>query len=344
MLKLKLDALLLTVEEELRASLDLARFEHVDGLRTRLEDMLEEAAEERAEIAMAHVKGLAELARERTKGLAEVAEERANLAREIVAMQNQQKEQQGCVVLDIGGFRYTTSVQTVRRIPGTFSDAFFSGRNTMDPSEDGSIFIDRDGEHFGHVLEYVRDDVMSLAKRDTSELDVGMLQRLKQEVDFYCIDVVEMQDVAYVVVGNNPKPDDFTVASVERFAAVSGLWRGAAPMSSERFDYGLCELANELYLTGGNDDDCNSLATVERYDPVLDSWSAVPPMPGPRSGHCACGIGDVLYVLGGSRDIDVTLTSVLKSTDLRRSGARWRPCLLRSISQGHVCWQAAFTC
>jgi hypothetical protein len=175
-------------------------------------------------------------------------------------------EQQGRVVLDIGGFRYTTSVQTLRRIPGTFFDAFFSGRHTMDRSEDGSVFIDCDGEHFGQVLEYMRDDVLSLTKRDTSELDVGMLQRLKQEFEFYCIDVVEMQDVAYVVGGNNPKADNFTLASVERFDAVSGLWCGAAPMSTERFDFGLCELADELYVTGGNDNGCNSLATVERYE------------------------------------------------------------------------------
>jgi hypothetical protein len=89
--------------------------------------------------------GLAELARERTKGIAGVAEERADLHWEIAAMQKQQEAQQGRVVLDIGRYRYTTSVQTLRRLPSTFFDAYFSGRYTLDRSEDGSIFIDRDG-------------------------------------------------------------------------------------------------------------------------------------------------------------------------------------------------------
>jgi hypothetical protein len=90
-------------------------------------------------------------------------------------MQKQQEEEQGRIVLDIGGVRYTTSVQTLRRIPGTFFDAYFSGRHTMHRREDGSIFIDRDGEHFGQVLGYLRDGIESLAERETSELDVGML-------------------------------------------------------------------------------------------------------------------------------------------------------------------------
>jgi hypothetical protein len=296
---LKLNALMLNMDAigELRekvdhalTELDLALDDNVYELRTELEEIVEEVAEERAN-------GLAEVARERAKGLAEDAKVRAALARDLAAMQKQQEEQQSRIVLDIGGFRYTTSVQTLRRIPGTFFDAYFSGRYTMDRREDGSVFIDRDGEHFGQVLEYMRDGIESLAERETSALDVGMLQRLKQEFDFYCIDVVEEHDVAYVIGGfSKPKT---TLASGERFDDVSGEWRGVAPMSSERFDFGLCELADELYAIGGNNRYGLSLATVERYDPALDAWSAVPPMPEPRSGHCACGIGDVLYVLGG---------------------------------------------
>jgi hypothetical protein len=99
-------------------------------------------------------------------------------------MQKQQEAQQGRVVLDIGGYRYTTSVQTLRRLPGTFFDAYFSGRYTMDRSEDGSIFSDRDGKHFGQVLEYLRDGMVSVAEQDLSELDMGELRWLKREFGF----------------------------------------------------------------------------------------------------------------------------------------------------------------
>jgi hypothetical protein len=150
------DALLRKLKVELQARCDAA----LASARTQLEG------------------GLAEIARERTKGLADVAKEKTDLLREIAAMQKQQEAQQGRVVLDIGGYRYTTSVQTLRRLPGTFFDAYFSGRYTMDRSDDGSIFIDRDGKHFGQVLEYLRDGVVSVAERDAAELDVGELRWL----------------------------------------------------------------------------------------------------------------------------------------------------------------------
>jgi hypothetical protein len=54
-------------------------------------------------------------------------------------------------------------VQTLRRVPHTFFDAYFSGRYAQDVCDDGSIFVDRDGEYFGHVLEYMRDGVVSVA-------------------------------------------------------------------------------------------------------------------------------------------------------------------------------------
>jgi hypothetical protein len=39
----------------------------------------------------------------------------------------------------------------MRRIPQTFFDAYFSGLYAQDVFRDGSIFLDRDGEHFGHI-------------------------------------------------------------------------------------------------------------------------------------------------------------------------------------------------
>jgi hypothetical protein len=52
----------------------------------------------------------------------------------------------------------------MRRVPYTFFDAYFSGRYAQDVCDDGSIFVDRDGERFVHVLEYMRDGVVSVAE------------------------------------------------------------------------------------------------------------------------------------------------------------------------------------
>jgi hypothetical protein len=189
-------------------------------------------------------------------------------------------------------------VQTLRRLPHTFFDAYFSGRYAMDRCEDGSIFIDRDGEHFGQVLEYLRDGVLSVAEQDAADLDVSVLRWLKREMGFYCIELMaDPQEVALAVGGYD---NNYTeLASVERYDIASGAWRDAAPMFLARSAFGLCELNSEIYLTGGWDAGGVWLATVARYDPSLDTWSAAPAMPYNRFAHCACAVGDAMYVLGG---------------------------------------------
>jgi hypothetical protein len=202
-------------------------------------------------------------------------------------------------VLDIGGYCYTTSVQTLRRLPGTFFDAYFSGRYTMDRSEDGSIFIDRDGKHFGQVLEYLRSGVVSAAEKDASELDIGELRWLKREFGFYCIELsADPQEVAFVVGGATV--GGALLSSLERYDASSGMWREAAPMATARAYFGLCGLSGgEFYVIGGVDVNDEPLASVERYDPDLDTWSAAPSLPRPRYAHCTCAVGDAVYILGG---------------------------------------------
>jgi N-acetylneuraminic acid mutarotase len=290
------DVLLRKLEEDLRGDLERTVTGFVATTRTQLEN------------------ALADVDRERASGLAEVAKERADLQREMLAMQKQQEAQQGRIVLDVGGYRYTTSVETLRRIPGTFFDAYFSGRYAMDRSEDGSIFIDRDGEHFGQVLEYLRDGKVPAVDRDAAELDVGMLRWLKREFGFYSVDVfAEPQEVAFAVGGvdNNNKE----LSSVERYDAASGEWREAAEMTTARYSFGLCALGGDLYVTGGWGAGDVSLASVERYDPGLDTWSGAPAMPRARRSHCACSVGNAMYVLGGIEEINEeyrTVSSVLK--------------------------------
>jgi hypothetical protein len=299
------DALLHKLEGDLRAGCDAALI----LARAQLEGGLADLARERA-------KGLAEVNEERAKGLAEVTKEKADLHREIAAMQKQQEAQQGRVVLDIGGYRYTTSVQSLRRLPGTFFDAYFSGRYIMDRSEDGSIFIDRDGKHFGQVLEYLRDGVVSVAERDASELDVSELRWLKREFGFYCIELdADPQQVAFAVGGVGVGSTRLT--SMERYDVANGAWREVAHFATARSEFGLCMLSDgNLYATGGVTSEEARLASVERYDSSLDIWSVTASLPRPRYAHCACAVGNAMYVLGGiernERVGDETVKSVLK--------------------------------
>jgi hypothetical protein len=103
-----------------------------------------------------------------------------------MSMQKHKMAQEGRVELNIGGYHFQTSVQTLRRVPHTFFDAYFSGRFAQDVSNDGSIFVDRDGEHFGHILAYMRDGTVSVAE-PSARPSVSLLRALKCEFGFYCI-------------------------------------------------------------------------------------------------------------------------------------------------------------
>lgn len=82
---------------------------------------------------------------------------------------------QGKVILDIGGDKFTTSVETLTREKDTFFTALFSRQWELerDP-KDESIFIDRDGKLFAHILGYLRTDTISS--------DVMTTETLRQKV------------------------------------------------------------------------------------------------------------------------------------------------------------------
>ncbi|EPS66885.1 hypothetical protein M569_07890 [Genlisea aurea] len=77
------------------------------------------------------------------------------------------------VRLNIGGKKFCTTVDTLtQREPDSMLAAMFSGRHTLyQDSEKGYVFIDRDGKHFRHILNWFRDGtVPSLEEPQISEL------------------------------------------------------------------------------------------------------------------------------------------------------------------------------
>jgi N-acetylneuraminic acid mutarotase len=297
------EATLEAMRREMRPLLETA----MEGVLTKVRGVLEEAEQQRtqglAEVAEERAKGLAEVAEERDKGLVEVDARRAELHREIAAMQMHQAAHEGRVELNIGGYRFETSVQTLRRVPHTFFDAYFSGRYAQDVCADGSIFVDRDGEHFGHILEYMRDGVISVAEPGARP-SIPLLRALKREFGFYCIELCAEQPMqtyqpeVVLVMGGYRTGN--ALASMERYDSSSGQWSVAAAMSTTRDMFGACMLAGELYVTGGfSDDPRGSLSSVEKYTPSSDTWSAVAPLPSTRHYYAAVAVGSAIYVLGG---------------------------------------------
>ena len=90
------------------------------------------------------------------------------------------------VNLNIGGQHFTTTRQTLTKDPNSYFAAMFSGRFSLKRSEDGAIQtieIDRDGKHFRHILNYLRDGKLSLPEEATCT----DLEEIETEATYYQI-------------------------------------------------------------------------------------------------------------------------------------------------------------
>ncbi|CAF1358490.1 unnamed protein product [Adineta steineri] len=90
----------------------------------------------------------------------------------------------GKITLDVGSVKHTTSVDTLTREKDTFFAALFSRRWELErDSNDNSIFIDRNGELFKHILEYLRTNKIPIDIMTNESLR----QRLITEAEYFCI-------------------------------------------------------------------------------------------------------------------------------------------------------------
>uniref|UniRef100_A0A667WYJ4 Potassium channel tetramerization domain containing 14 n=1 Tax=Myripristis murdjan TaxID=586833 RepID=A0A667WYJ4_9TELE len=60
--------------------------------------------------------------------------------------------------MNIGGHLFSTSLSTLRKHPDSKLADLFSGQPKLRTDAEGRYFIDRDGTHFGAILEFLRTD------------------------------------------------------------------------------------------------------------------------------------------------------------------------------------------
>ncbi|EPQ11351.1 BTB/POZ domain-containing protein KCTD7 [Myotis brandtii] len=82
------------------------------------------------------------------------------------------------VPLNIGGAHFTTRLSTLRRYEDTMLAAMFSGRHYIPTDAEGRYFIDRDGTHFGDVLNFLRSGDLPPRER---------VRAVYKEAQFYAI-------------------------------------------------------------------------------------------------------------------------------------------------------------
>jgi len=119
-----------------------------------------------------HIQGL-------TKNLTEEIKEITKVRDEIGSAPHKLPE--GRIFIDVGGKRYTSTFETLTSVPDSHIGRMFSGRYPLKVNDDGTVFIDRDGTHFGLILKFLRDP--ENAKIKMSDMDEW--NEFKIEVDYY---------------------------------------------------------------------------------------------------------------------------------------------------------------
>lgn len=83
------------------------------------------------------------------------------------------------VELNVGGKFFETTVKTLTRTPNNLLEMMFTGRSPISKDANGRYFIDRDGEMFVHILNFLRTRTLTL-KDDFQGYDP-----LIQEAEYY---------------------------------------------------------------------------------------------------------------------------------------------------------------
>ena len=84
--------------------------------------------------------------------------------------------------LNVGGFVYTTPLNTFTRYPSSMLGRMFSGRQKIDKDSKGNYFIDGDGSLFRHVLNFLRTGELCLPQ------SFDEFEQLSAEARFYQLD------------------------------------------------------------------------------------------------------------------------------------------------------------
>ena len=82
------------------------------------------------------------------------------------------------VKLNVGGHYFTTTLHTLTKDPNSRLAAMFSGEH----AENSTLFLDRDGQHFRFILNYLRNGELVLPD------DAKFVKELETEAQFYQIE------------------------------------------------------------------------------------------------------------------------------------------------------------
>ncbi|CAM9416405.1 unnamed protein product [Chrysoparadoxa australica] len=103
----------------------------------------------------------------------------------------------GIVNLNVGGSKFQTSISTLTAVPGTMLSSMFSGRHALQEDANGAFFIDRDGTHFRHILNYLREPTTWMCQLPDGDMD------LRREWRYFMLPEEPLRQAVYNKEGYN---------------------------------------------------------------------------------------------------------------------------------------------
>ena len=80
-------------------------------------------------------------------------------------------------------------------------------------------------------------------------------------------------------------------------------WSNVTNMPTVRYGQSVAAVDNKIYVTGGEDNDDQTISSVDCYDLDTHTWSQMANMNIARRGHSLISVHGRLYAIGG-RDVD----------------------------------------
>ena len=148
--------------------------------------------------------------------------------------------------LNVGGMIYTTSRSTLCKYPDSMLGAMFGGKFEMIYDDAGCAFIDRDGDMFRHVLNFLRTGRLLLSK-EFNDFDL-----LEVEADFY-----QIQPLSNSVMEQKPSMDGRNTI-LELYTKTKLCWEWGDSDDDEEDNYSTRVIKRIVKVTGRRD-------VIEKY-------------------------------------------------------------------------------
>jgi kelch-like protein 19 len=105
------------------------------------------------------------------------------------------------------------------------------------------------------------------------------------------------------ITGGIQKNDYFSHKAILEFNPETGTYITRGAMCTGRYNHGMAQLGNEIYLVGGNSGFFEQLRSVESYSPEHEQWTVKPSMREARDEFSLAVCDGCLYAIGGHNGI-----------------------------------------